>query len=141
MLLLCVYNINKTWWPVATKIKKSSGPIALWLGPRFGSSSRSIFLALLRYWPGTFPARTASVEAFDFMGNKKQAEARVARIIRRNWGLTCAFSWASHKISALHRLNSRSAGLIQIAEEMEYDQQIDDNPAVLYDQAGSEEEC
>ena len=36
---------------------------------------------------------------------------------------------------------SRSAGLIQIAEEMEYDQQIDDNPAVLYDQAGSEEEC
>ena len=31
--------------------------------------------------------------------------------------------------------------LIQIAEEMEYDQQIDDNPAVLYDQAGSEEEC
>ena len=85
----------------------------------------------------------SSVEAFDFMGNKKQAEARVARIIRRNWGLTCAFSWASHKISALHRLNSRSAGLIQIAEEMEYDQQIDDNPAVLYDQAGSEaeEEC
>ena len=84
----------------------------------------------------------SSVEAFDFMGNKKQAEARVARIIRRNWGLTCAFSWASHKISALHRLNSRSAGLIQIAEEMEYDQQqqkqieieieIDDNLAVLH---------
>ena len=81
----------------------------------------------------------SSVEAFDFMGNKKQAEAKVARIIRRNWALTCAFSWASHKIGALHKLNSRSARLIQIADEMEYDQQIDDNPAILYDQALSAE--
>ena len=38
-----------------------------------------------------------------------------------------------------HKLNSRSAGLIQIADEMEYDQQIDDNPAILYDQALSAE--
>ena len=81
----------------------------------------------------------SSVEAFDFMGNKKQAEAKVARIIRRNWALTCAFSWASHKIGALHKMNSRSARLIQIADEMEYDQQIDDNPAILYDQAVSAE--
>ena len=63
----------------------------------------------------------SSVEAFDFMGNKKQAEARVARIIRRNWGLTCAFSWASHKISALHRLNSRSAGLIQTQRRISHE--------------------
>ena len=81
----------------------------------------------------------SKVEAFDFMGNKKQAEARVARIIRRNWGLTCAFSWASHKISALHKLNSRRAGMARIEGDLAYQQQIDDNPAILYGQGMSEE--
>ena len=81
----------------------------------------------------------SSVTAFDFMGNRKQAEARVARIIRRNWGLTCAFSWASHKISALHKLNNRRAGLMRIEDELENEQQIDDNPALLYAQGLSAE--
>ena len=81
----------------------------------------------------------SSAEAFDFMGNRKQAKARVARIIRRNWGLTCAFSWASHKISALHKLNSRRAGLAQIEDEIEHEQQVDDNPALLYGQGISAE--
>ena len=83
------------------------------------------------------PPRTGGPLGTDV--NRKQAEARVARIIRRNWGLTCAFSWASHKISALHKLNNRRAGLMRIEDELENEQQIDDNPALLYAQGLSAE--
>ena len=73
----------------------------------------------------------SSAETFDFMGDKRQAIARAARVIRKNWGLTCAFSWASHKITALHKENRRGASLALITDEIDRNLQIVDNPHLL----------
>ena len=75
------------------------------------------------------------VERVDLvLGNQDQAKARMVRLIRKNLGLTCAFSWASHKIHALHKLNRRRGHQLRMAEEIDRELQIDENPAILYSQ-------
>ena len=71
---------------------------------------------------------------FDFSGNQDQAKARMVRLIRKNLGLTCAFGWASHKIHALHKLNRRRGHQLHMAEEIDRELQLDENPAILYSQ-------
>ena len=44
----------------------------------------------------------------------------------------CAFGWASHKIHALHKLNRRRRHQLRMAEEIDREQEIDENPAILY---------
>ena len=73
-----------------------------------------------------------SAGSFDFFGNQDQAKARMVRLIRKNLGLTCAFGWASHKIHALHKLNRRRRHQLRMAEEIDREQEIDENPAILY---------